>query len=140
MKNTYTILCVDDDEDILLLLRHCFSKTPYNVLTAQSGDQAVEMMGNNRCDIVLLDYKMPEKNGIEVLREIQKTHSDTDVLMLTAFSDTSLVVKAIKHGALDYILKPLDTDYLLVSVKKIFSSNNNLKKNTISEISPAFHL
>jgi len=129
MKESCTILCVDDDEDILMLLKSCFSKTSYNVLAANSGQKALHLAENNHCDIALLDYKMPEMDGLEVLKHLKRENPDICVFMLTKYSDTSLVVKAMKLGASDYILKPLDSEYLLEKIESCLQSCSYKQEN-----------
>ena len=131
MKKNSTILCVDDDNDILLLLENYFSKTRFNVLTADSGAQALDILDSHHCDIVLLDYQLGDINGLEVLKKIKEKEIKTDVLMLTAHSDVSLIVRAMKLGASDYILKPIDGEQLFIKVEKTAEIHDLKKENVL---------
>jgi DNA-binding NtrC family response regulator len=107
-----TILCVDDEPDILIVLSEYLSNEGFNVLTADSGDAALEIIKTQKVNLVLLDMAMPKMNGIETLNEIKKIKTDVPAIMITAYRDAEKVVEAFRLGAFDCIFKPFDLKYL----------------------------
>ena len=107
-----TVLAVDDDPVILNLLKKFLEQKSYTVVTASDGIEALEKVAREKPAVVLLDVYMPRKSGLEVLREIKQSHSDVAVIMVTAVTDEVVGQTALTMGALDYIVKPFDLDYL----------------------------
>jgi len=110
-----TILVVDDEKEICTVLSDNLSQEGYRVLTAYNGKKALELVKKEKPDLVLLDIRMPEMDGIEVLRRIKKMKKEIVVIMLTAYGTLETARKAMKLGAYDYITKPFD----LFSLKSI---------------------
>ena len=111
-----SIMIVDDEPDILIVLGEFLSKEGFKVLTAKDGKQAIEKIKENKVDLVLLDMAMPNLNGIETLREMKKLKPDVSVIMITAYRDAEKVVEAFRLGAYDCIFKPFDLKYLRQAV------------------------
>ncbi len=111
MKNS-TILCVDDEQDILIVLSEYLSNEGFTVLTADSGESAIDKMKTNTIDLVLLDMAMPKMDGIATLTEIKKMNGNMQAIMITAYRDAEKVVEAFRLGAYDCIFKPFDLKYL----------------------------
>jgi two-component system, chemotaxis family, chemotaxis protein CheY len=113
------ILIVDD----ALFMRHragqALKEKGYTIVEAENGAVAVEKYQAEQPDAVLLDITMPEKDGIQTLKEILEFDKAARVVMLTAVSQQAMVMAAIKAGAKDYILKPFDPDKVLAVVEKI---------------------
>jgi len=107
-----SILIVDDEPDILLVLGEFLSNEGFKVLTAKSGQQALEKLKEHNVDMLLLDMAMPNMNGIETLREVHKGAPHLPVIMITAYRDAEKVVEAFRLGAFDCIFKPFDLKYL----------------------------
>ncbi len=118
---TYTIFIVDDEEvirdGIALVLRK-----KYIVKTFESAEKAVAAMKNNRPDLVLLDIGLPGMSGIEGLKEIKCLHPQTLIIMITAYENVETVVSAMKLGAYDYVVKPLQMEALLVNIQNALES------------------
>jgi len=110
-----TILIVDDEKEICTVLSDNLSLEGYRVLSAYEGKTALERMKKERPDLVLLDIKMPEMSGIQVLRGIKRIKKETVVIMMTAYGTLETARRAMKLGAYDYITKPFD----LFSLKSI---------------------
>lgn len=110
------ILVVDDDFMVCNFLERFLSKKSYQVTTANSGPEAIEVIKKERPHLVLLDIKMPGMNGIEVLKEIKKIDPTLGVILISAVQDEEIAQEAMKLGADDYICKPFDIDYLENSV------------------------
>lgn len=107
------ILVVDDDRVILELASIVFRSSGYHVTTATDGPTALKLVAQVNPDLVLLDYMMPGKDGIEVLAEIKQTHPDIAVIMFTGLGNEEVAVRAMKAGAADYIVKPFRNHDLL---------------------------
>lgn len=106
------ILVVDDEIEICEILKEFLSKKGYDVDTATDGKTAITKVKEIRPHIILLDIKMPEMDGIQALKEIKKIDPAVGVIMITAVGDEELAKRAFEMGAYDYILKPVDFDYL----------------------------
>ncbi len=112
------ILIVDDEPFNLDLLEQELGDLGYASERAGDGAQALEKIDKLNPDLVLLDYRMPEMNGIDVLREIRQRKKDLPVIMITAFGTIDVAVEAVKAGADDFVTKPFDPEHLAVVVKK----------------------
>jgi two-component system chemotaxis response regulator CheY len=118
--NMAKILIVDDAAFIRMMIKDILSKNGYNDLyEACDGIQAVEIFESIKPDLVLMDFTLQKKDGLEVLKEIRKSDPYAKVIMTSAVGQESLVIKAIKAGANDFILKPYKANWLL----KIVSEN-----------------
>ena len=107
------ILVVDDDISLQALLRGW----GYNVALANSGRQALEQVREQVFDLVLCDVRMAEMDGIATLKEIKALNPAIPVLIMTAYSSVETAVEALKTGALDYLIKPLDFDNLQATLE-----------------------
>jgi len=120
------ILVVDDEEQICELLDKFLSQEGYQVITAATGEEALEKLEEESPQLVLLDIRMPGMGGIECLRKIKEKDEKIGVIMTTAVGDTDTIKEAISLGVNDYILKPIDLDYLgklIISWKQVFLDN-----------------
>lgn len=111
------VLVVDDQKTVCYSLQRFLRSEGYNVHTATSGEEALSVINDVKPDLVIMDVRMPEMDGIEVLRKIKESHPQVQVIMMTAFSTTEKAIQAIKLGAYDYITKPFDNDELLMRVR-----------------------
>ena len=100
-----TILIVDDDKSIRYSLKRMMEEK-YSILTAQNGEEALDQVKENSPDLIIMDIKMPGRNGIDVLKEIKSIDPKSLVIIMTAFGTTETAIEAMKYGAFDYILKP----------------------------------
>ena len=112
------VLVVDDAQFLRVRLTRMLKEHGYDILEAENGDRAVAQYEANAPDAVLLDITMPEKDGLEVLREIRGKHPDARVVMLTALGQQSIVLEAIKAGARDFIVKPFEQERVLSALQK----------------------
>ena len=111
------ILIVDDELSIRRSLYNTFKKH-YQIETASNGSEAVNKIEGDDFDLVLLDQKMPEIDGLEVLREIKRINDQIIIIMMTAYGSIESSVEAMKLGAYDYILKPYELDEMKMIVEK----------------------
>src|SRR3989338_5680263 len=105
------LLVVDDEAEICAFLKSFFEERLYEVITARSGEEALEKVEREKPQVLLLDIKMPGKDGIEVLREVKRKYPKVKVIMVTAVETSDKIEQAIKLGADNYITKPLSLEY-----------------------------
>lgn len=112
------ILIIEDEKLIRWSLRQRFEEEGYVVEEAETASDGLEKLGETTFDLVMLDYKLPDGTGLQVLRKIRESDSDTVVLMMTAYSNVEDAVEAMRLGAIDYVSKPFQMNDLMLSVHK----------------------
>ena len=112
------ILIVDDDPFNLDLLEQELTDKGYVIERANSGEEALKKVESFQPDLILLDYQMPDMNGLEVLKELRSRGNDVPVVMITAYGTIERAVQAMKEGAYDFVPKPFDPDHLALVVQK----------------------
>ncbi len=112
------ILIVDDEEDLTLGYSRCLLKVGYEAKTASSGEQALDILKKEIFDLVLLDIRLPEMDGMEVLSRALEIDPDLVIIMITAHGSVQSAVDAMRLGAYDYLMKGFDHEELRVVVKK----------------------
>lgn len=127
---TLTILTIDDEENILELLKYTLEKNGYDVLQALSGEDGLKMLEENTVDMILLDLMLPGIDGLEVLRKIRaaKEYIDIPVIMLTAKSEEIDTVLGLEMGADDYIGKPFGSHELIARMKAVFRRSKKMEE------------
>jgi signal transduction histidine kinase len=113
-----TILLVDDEEGIRKVLSIALADAGYEVLTAENGVDALEIFKKVHPPIVLTDIKMPEMDGIELLRKIKQSSANTEVIIITGHGDLDLAIKSVKFEATDFVTKPINDDTLDIALKR----------------------
>ncbi len=119
MNKAKKILVVDDEDDVRLFLQDFLSERDLQVMSASTGEEALEIVDREKPDIILLDLMMPGMDGIECLERIKKKNPASNVIMITALNDDVRVAKARKLGAHNYILKPFSLGYLETELMKL---------------------
>jgi DNA-binding NtrC family response regulator len=114
------VLIVDDEEKFVDYLSKRLLNRDYLVGTALSGEEAVEILKEERYDVVILDVLMPGMDGIETLRTIKRIAPLTEVIMLTGHASVESGVEGMKLGAFDYLMKPCETDELVSKINKAY--------------------
>ncbi len=126
MTNDSCILIVDDElgprEALRMILRD-----NYRVTVAASGKEALDCFAGKEYDLVILDIRMPDINGVDLLAEIKKKAPETEVVMITAYASVETATKALRYGALDYLIKPFDRASVLNVVEKGLSRRSNTR-------------
>ncbi|WP_331489627.1 sigma-54 dependent transcriptional regulator [Tepidibacter hydrothermalis] len=112
------ILIADDEQNMLWAIKRALKGKEYKIITASDGLEALEKFKSHEPDLVLLDFKMPKMDGMNVLKEIKNENSKIPVIMITAHGTMESAIEAMKIGALDYISKPFDIDQLKIQIKK----------------------
>lgn len=130
------VLVIDDERGPRESLRMVL-KYDYELFLAERVDAGIEMLRDEDPDLVIMDIRMPEKNGIEGLQEIREINPTVSVVMLTGFGDLDTAQQAIRHGATDYLQKPFDADEIQEVVKKYVERSrlNSRKRQAHDELS-----
>jgi len=114
------IMVIDDEPLMRITVRDALMAEGYKVVTAETGEKGLEILGEERVDILLTDLKLPDKDGIQILREVKALNQETEVILMTAYGTIDSAVMAMKEGACDYLTKPFSLDELLLLVKRLF--------------------
>jgi DNA-binding NtrC family response regulator len=130
-KRNLNILVVEDGRSQREMLSGFLKNEGFTVSEAEEGNEAITLVKKNFFDIVLLDYKMPGMNGIEVLEQIKSINPEIDAIMMTAYGTIETAVKAMKLGAADYITKPIDLEELLILLNRISEHRTLIRENEI---------
>jgi len=112
------VLIVEDESLIRWSLRQKFEQLSYNVDEAENGAQALDLLAGDPYDLIILDHRLPDTTGLEILRRLRRHDEDVVVIMMTAYSSIPDAVEAIKLGAHEYLAKPFQMDLLLITVRK----------------------
>ena len=126
-----SILIVDDEEIIRESLSFILTKEGYRVREAANGQSALDIVKSESIDLVLTDLEMPEMKGIELLENVTRFSPDTLVVIITAYGSIDTAIAALRQGAVDYILKPVEFDELLVKVRRILASRQLKLENKL---------
>ena len=127
----HKILVVDDEEIIRDSLFYILEKEGYEVDKAENGKTAYDKMIANHFDLVITDIEMPVMRGTELLEKIKTLNVQTSVIVITAFGSLETAITALRNGASDYILKPVEFDELLIKTKRLFEVRDLLLENRV---------
>ena len=131
LRDKKSILVVDDEEGIRYGLEKLFKREGYRVFSAKNFKEAVAIVRENKIDIALLDIRLKgQRDGIDLLKELKYAEPEIVILIITGHGSIDSSVKAMKEGAFDYILKPIDNDKLLDTVRKNFEIKSLRNENT----------
>lgn len=122
------IMLVDDEERFLATTSKLLSRKGYNVITAISGEEALEKLQSQDIHVVILDVKMPGMDGNETLRSIKKLFPMTEVIMLTGHGTIESAVEGLKSGATDYLTKPADIEELISKSQEAFEKRERVEE------------
>lgn len=120
------ILIVDDEKNIRIGLKHCLKSEGYNISMACDGDEALYKAENENYDLILMDYQIPHKNGVEVLRILRENNILTRVIIMTAYGTINIAVEVMKLGAVDFISKPFTIEKIKECVKDNINKDNSI--------------
>ncbi|MCL4709222.1 sigma-54 dependent transcriptional regulator [bacterium] len=124
-----SILIVDDEESVRESLEKVLKKAGYLTRTASSGEEAMQLMSQAAADLVLTDLRMPEGDGITLLKNLKKKHPDCEVILLTGYGTIETAVEAVKEGAYDFITKPPKKAVILSTVERAIERQNLAQEN-----------
>jgi len=112
------ILLIDDEEDILRVLSMSLKIDGYDVVSALSGKEGLDVFIKESPDIILTDIKMPGMDGIEVLKKVKKINPETEVIIITGHGDIDTAIEALQYGASDFINKPVRDEALSIALDR----------------------
>ena len=118
MEKQSKVLVVDDDQFALRGMARALESESYQIVTAASGSEALDLLKQDSFDLVLTDLKMPDVDGLEVLRQTREVAPQAVVLMLTGYSSLESAIEALREGAYDYLVKPCSTDELKLKIER----------------------
>lgn len=118
---TIHVLLVDDEEDFLAVAKSRLETRGATVFATKSGSNALEMMETCRIDVAVLDLRMPEMSGIDLLREIKIRHPLVEVILLTGQASGESAIQGMRLGAFDYVTKPCDVSDLMDKVNEAYA-------------------
>lgn len=127
----FSILLIDDEQAQLVSLKSFLNRRGFDVFTASSGPEGLEIVQLNTIDLVLTDFRMPEWDGSRVLTEIKSLNPDIDVVVMTAFGSVEDAVSIMKNGAYDYLTKPIDLDELENLVRRVQEKRDLVEENRL---------
>src|SRR4026207_1714692 len=125
------ILVVDDERSMRELLAIVLRREGYEVLLAENGRTAIDLLGQQPVDLLISDIKMPDLSGVDVLRAAKKIDQDILGIMITAFASTETAVEAMRLGACDYLSKPFDIDLLKMKVREKIENRQLRQENVL---------
>jgi two-component system response regulator HydG len=131
-----SILVIDDDQDICLVLTDFLSKNQYQVHTATTGRAGLQQLQSNQYDLVLCDYKLPDITGVKLLQQIKALNPTVAIVIITGYSDINTAVEAFRYGANDFVTKPLYPEKLLLTVKETIAKNVAKSGNNVKPLVP----
>jgi len=122
------LMLVDDEERFLSTTKKLLERKGYEVLTATSGPQALEILRTTNVHVVILDVKMPGMDGNATLVEIKRQYPMTEVIMLTGHATVESAVDGLKSGAMDYLMKPTDIEDLVAKAEEAYARRQGLEE------------
>lgn len=122
------IVVVDDDLSLCHFLKKSLTQKGHHILECHAGREALMVIDEEEVDLVLLDNKMPDLMGLEILKELKRRHPKLPVIIMTAFGRAETAIEAMRLGAFDYILKPFELEEVLELIAKGLKAGNLMKK------------
>jgi DNA-binding NtrC family response regulator len=116
------ILVVDDEENARVALSRILAHEGYEVTSAENGLEALNYLRSKDVELIITDLNMPEMNGLTFLRELNRSHPASNVIMITAYGEVESYIEAMTLGAFEYINKPVKYEELKKVINKIFKS------------------
>jgi nitrogen regulation protein NR(I) len=131
-----SLLVVDDETAILHAFRRAFTSYDLTLITAQTGTDGLQRVQDDKPDVVVLDINLPDRNGLDVFREIQSGDARIPVIFITGHGTTDTAIEAIKLGAFDYLLKPLELDQVEEVVERALEISRRMRTPAITSEEP----
>lgn len=123
-----SVLIVDDDINLCIVLSEELQEHNFDSHYVNSADAAFDFLASHPVDLILLDLKMPVKDGLYVLTKLKEKKIDSKVIVLTAYADIESAIKTAYLGAVDFLSKPYDIDDLLFAIKKALDEKEHENK------------
>lgn len=140
MRQTAYMLLVDDEEDLRMMLQETLEDANYHVTTAANAMRAREAMSQGKYDVAVLDIRLPDGSGIDLLQEFQAVDPDMGIILMTGYSEVNTAVEAVRLGADDFLKKPFDLGELLLRIEELMKKRQlkqehlTLKKKVAADI------
>ncbi len=128
MNDVKTILIVDDEASMRRNIVDLLSMKGYNLLEAESGEEAIEIISKTKLDLLLLDINLPKMSGLDVLSQTKNEHAYLPCILLTAYGTSEKAIEAMKLGAFDYLEKPFELEEFLMVIQRALEHNELLKE------------
>jgi two-component system response regulator PilR (NtrC family) len=125
------ILIVDDEKPIRDSLKIVLSDEGYTTEVAGDGEEALEKIKNESFDIVITDIKMPKLDGIQLLETVSSISPETFFIIMTAYASVKTAIDALRHGAFDYLIKPVEFDDVIIRIKRLIDYKNLAQENKV---------
>lgn len=125
MEQSYTILLVDDDAALRQSLTYILRKAGYGVTAAAGPEEGLQALKAGPFDLILTDLRMPGMDGLDFLKSLREDHPSTPVIILTAHGGLNTAIEAMRHGASDYLLKPVKPNELLARLTTVLSKSQH---------------
>jgi DNA-binding NtrC family response regulator len=122
------VIVVDDDTNVLDLMQFHLRKQGIETMTAQSGEEGLNLIANHEFDVVLTDLRLPDIDGIELVRRFKKESPDTEIIVITGYSSVTKAVEATKAGAFYFVEKPVNFEELFILIDKAFERREQAKE------------
>src|SRR4030066_1671359 len=119
MAEQTRIMVIDDEPLMRITVQDALAAEGYKVTTAETGEKGLTLQRVNPTDILITDLKLPDMDGIQILREVKTISPETQVIMITAYGTIDSAVTAMKEGASDYLTKPFAMDELLLIIRRL---------------------
>jgi DNA-binding response OmpR family regulator len=128
MPSSYTILVIDDEPNLRRSLALILQRSGYSVTTAENAEQVHRCLEAGAYDLVVLDLMMPDVNGLDLLPQIRSRYPDMPVFILTAHATLDSAIEAVRKGARDYLLKPVDPEQILARVREVMNEQQQPRR------------
>lgn len=123
------LLVIDDNSDICILLKRYLGKNGYDVTVAQTGNDGLNTFKKSEFEIVLCDYRLPDKDGLEMIQALKAINNQVEIIIMTGYSDVRLAVQVMKKGAFEYVTKPIHPEEILHTIKAALQRKNLTNKS-----------
>jgi two-component system response regulator AtoC len=127
--NNRKVLVVDDEANMRRVLEIMLARRGFKTEAAANGREAYDYLARNAVDLVISDLRMPDMNGIELLRQLRQAGNDVPLIMITAQGTIESAVESMRLGACDYLLRPFDVDTLDLAIGRVFTVQGMLRRN-----------
>lgn len=125
------ILVIDDDTSFCLMLQTFLQKKGFDVVNAFTAKEATEKIKNQTFDVVLTDIRLPDSDGLQILKLVKESSFDTQVILMTGYTDIKVAVNSMKSGAFDYVGKPINPDEILYTINSALKKQEEKKENPL---------
>jgi DNA-binding response OmpR family regulator len=133
MSTSHSILIIDDEPNLRRSLGLILQRAGYTVTTAANAAEALHLLRAGAYDLAFLDIKLPDQNGIQLLPELRALYPNMPILILTAHATLDSAIRAVKLGARDYLLKPIDPESILSRVEELIKEEKPKRRREITD-------